>query len=452
MISAKTIIDKANAKITAGLSETEILQLSVIDDSITKSKLTVTTIGDLPDVVNNKGRMAYVSSQNSYYFSDGIEWLSDFSSILISASSTYAWGFNTYGRLGDNSTVDKSSPVTVVGGGISWGQVSAGDSHSLGVTNTGIAYAWGYGGVGRLGDNTTTSKSSPVTVVGNITNWSQVSAGDYHSLGLTNTGIAYAWGYGATGRLGDNSIVNKLSPVTVVGGITNWSQVSAGRAHSLGITDTGIAYAWGSNTFFGTPIGQLGDNTTINKSSPVTVAGGITNWSQVSAGNFHSLGLTNTGIAYAWGINTYGQLGDGSANLRSSPVTVVGGITNWSQVSAGNFHSLGLTNTGIAYAWGFGTDGRLGDNTTINKSSPITVTSGITNWSQVSAGYSHSLGLTNTGIAYAWGNNGDGRLGDGSTISRSSPVTVAGGITNWSEVNAGNFHSLGVESISKGFN
>jgi alpha-tubulin suppressor-like RCC1 family protein len=218
-----------------------------------------------------------------------------------------------------------------------WSQVSAGVLSSLGVTDTGVLYAWGSGGFGKLGDNTTINKSSPVTVIGGITNWSQVSAGSLSSLGVTDTGVLYAWGYGGSGKLGDNTIITKSSPVTVVGGITNWSAVSAGDSHILGLTDTGIAYAWGAGGS-----GRLGDNTIIDKSSPVTVVGGITNWSAIAAGSTHSLGLTDTGVLYAWGVGSYGRLGDGSAINRSSPVTVVGGITNWSTVSAGGAHNLGL--------------------------------------------------------------------------------------------------------------
>ena len=193
-----------------------------------------------------------------------------------------------------------------------------------------VAYAWGRDDGGRLGTGNTTNTSSPVTVAGGITNWSQVAASRYHSLGLTSTGIAYAWGRNTSGQSGDNTITNKSIPTAVVGDITNWSQVSAGQAHSLGVTSTGILYAWGYNSS-----GQLGTGNTTSALSPVTVAGGITNWSQVSAGRSHSLGLTSTGILYAWGYNSTGQLGTGNTTNTSSPVTAVGGITSWRQVAGG---------------------------------------------------------------------------------------------------------------------
>ena len=437
-------------------TSTDTYTLMVVGKAIEKLQAgtvsVVSTTASLPAAASSlTGEVYLVENDDDLYVNIGSQWNSLNNELL---SLAYGWGDNGQGRLGDNTALNKSSPVTVVGGITNWSQVSAGDAHSLGVTSTGIAYAWGSNTYGRLGDETITNRLSPVTVVGGITNWSQVSAGDAHSLGLTSTGIAYGWGLNGYGRLGDGTTTSRRSPVSVIGGITNWSQVSAGNAHSLGVTATGIAYGWGLNSS-----GQLGNGTTTNISSPVTVIGGITNWSQVSAGYNFSLGLTSTGIAYAWGAGGgaggFGQLGDGTTTFRSSPVSVIGNITNWSQVSAGFSHSLGLTSTGIAYGWGGNAFGQLGDGTTINRSSPVTVVGGITNWSRVSAGGrtansdSHSLGLTTTGIAYGWGRNTSGSLGDETTTQKSSPVTVVGGITNWSQVSAGGIHSLALRSFLK---
>jgi len=416
-------------------NSTTPLELMTLAKSIEKLGVgkvgVVTNVGQLP-TTSIEGDIYIVEDDFlAYYYANGT-W-----NTFPIYNIAYAWGDNGNGSLGDNSTVAKSSPVTVLGGITNWSQISGGTSHSLGVTDTGIAYAWGYNATGGLGDNSTINKSSPVTVVGGITNWSQMSGGRFCSLGIAG-GIAYAWGRGATGELGDGTTVDKSSPVTIIGGITNWSQVSAGFSHSLGLTDTGIAYAWGNSGF-----GRLGDGTIVARSSPVTVVGGLT-WSQISAGSLHSLGVTDNGIAYAWGSNSNGQLGTGTVVSSRTPITVVGGITNWSQVSAGGSLGLGITSSGNLYAWGYGNAGRLGDGTTVNKSSPVLVAGGITNWSQVSNGPSgaFTLALTKTGTLYAWGSNTSGQVGDGTTVNKSSPVTVAGGITNWSQVGPGDNHSL----------
>jgi alpha-tubulin suppressor-like RCC1 family protein len=419
------VLTKAAEKLRAG-------SVSVVSTTVSLPAAATSTVGEI----------FLVENDDDLYVNVGSQWNS--LNNEISARLSYGWGINSFGPLGDGTTTSKSSPVTVIGGINNWAQVSGGYRHSLGVTVSGIAYAWGSNNSGRSGDGTTTDRSSPVTVVGGITNWSQLAAGNGHSLGVTSTGIAYAWGNNSNGRLGDGTDIARSSPVTVIGGITNWSQLAAGATHSLGLTSTGIAYAWGNNYQ-----GLLGDGTTTTRSSPVTVVGGITNWRQLSLTNNHSLGVTATGIAYGWGRNQYGRLGDGTTTTRSSPVTVVGGITNWSQVSAGGQHSLGLTSTGIVYGWGANAAGQLGDNTTNSKISPVTVVGGITNWSQLAAGGYHSLCLTNSGIAYAWGTNGVGQLGDGTTLAKSSPVSVLGGITNWSQVSVGQQHSLALRVIQK---
>jgi alpha-tubulin suppressor-like RCC1 family protein len=154
-------------------------------------------------------------------------------------------------------------------------------------------------------------------------------------MGVTTTGVGYSWGYNNSGQLGtgaSGSFQSRSSPVTIAGGLT-WSRIECGGYNNtLGITTSGIAYAWGNNGF-----GQLGDGTTSNRSSPVTVVGGITNWSQVSISSYHSLGVTTSGIAYSWGYANRGQLGSNGTTSRRSPVTVVGGITNWTDISsAGN--------------------------------------------------------------------------------------------------------------------
>ena len=434
MIVTKTIFDKANQIIDAdNLNKNQINQLASIEktlDNIPQKK--VTYLSDLPEASDNKGIIYYVESAGRPYFSDGFLWRTDFTSDYeVQNTIIYAWGYNTSGQLGDGTTSNRSSPVTVVGGITNWRQISAGEFHGLGLTSSGVVYAWGRNNNGNLGDGTTTSRSSPVTVIGGITDWKQVNAGRYLSLGLTYSGVIYGWGRNTDGQLGDGTLQNKSSPVTVVGGITNWNKISTSGYTSLGLTSKGILYSWGRNLQ-----GELGDNTTSRRSSPVTVVGGITNWKQISTGSAHVLGLTATGLLYSWGSNSSGRLGDNTASSRSSPVTVVGGITNWVDISSGN-HSLGLTTSGVLYSWGPAISGQLGDNSITARSSPVTVVGGITNWSQISAADDHSLGLRSTGVLYSWGDNTDGQLGDNTTSNRSSPVTVVGGITNWSQISAG---------------
>jgi alpha-tubulin suppressor-like RCC1 family protein len=306
----------------------------------------------------------------------------------------WSWGYWGRGVLGNNGTygVGSSSPVSVTGGFTDWCQVTANrfnTSFAAAVRQNGTAWAWACNNYGQLGDNTTTNRFSPVSVVGGFTNWCQVSAGDKHLLGVRTNGTLYAWGKASAGQLGNNEQVDKSSPVSVVGGFTDWCQVSAGTNNSIAVRQNGTLWGWGANGS-----GRLGDGTTSDRSSPVSVVGGFTDWCQVSA-YYSSLAVRTNGTLWAWGYNTKGQLGDNTTVSKSSPVSVVGGFTDWCQVAASGA-SLAVRQNGTAWAWGLNNAGQLGDNTTVSKSSPISVIGGFTDWCQVSTGYGLSAGIRST--------------------------------------------------------
>jgi alpha-tubulin suppressor-like RCC1 family protein len=343
----------------------------------------------------------------------------------------YSWGYNTCASLGDNTTTNKSSPVSVVGGFTNWCQVSS-QLHSLAVRTNGTAWAWGRANYGILGDNSTVNKSSPVLILGGFTDWCQLSGGTNHSLGVRTNGTAWGWGVKDSGEIGDNqTAVNRSSPVSVVGGFTDWCQVAAGINHSLGVRTNGTAWGWGQGGN-----GRLGNNSTADTSSPVSVVGGFTDWCQVSGGYKFSLAVRQNGTAWGWGYNVCGRLGNNTTVSTSSPVSVVGGFTDWCQVETGGGHSLGVRQNGTAWAWGRSCYGSLGDNTDVAKSSPVSVVGGFTDWCQVSAGYRHSVGVRTNGTAWAWGQGNNGQLGNNATDNKSSPVSVVGGFTNWCQISA----------------
>jgi alpha-tubulin suppressor-like RCC1 family protein len=450
MINSQNLIDKICALISAGgLSSLQSCQTTGALDILSNPVVSVASFADLPNAITYAGRLIYVSDENRYYHAVDGYWLNNLSSKVFKyASEIQAWGGNPCGVLGTNSIVSLSSPVSIVGGFTDWCNVSAGRCHSLGVRQNGTAWAWGNGAEGRLGDNTVTNKSSPVSVVGGFTDWCQVSGGFYHSLGVRCNGSAWAWGAAVFGILGDNTTVSKSSPVSVVGGFTDWCQISASSSHSLGVRQNGTAWAWGRALY-----GRLGDNTAVDKSSPVSVVGDFTDWCQLSAGHQHSLGVRQNGTAWAWGRNSAGTLGSNNIVSRSSPVSVVGGFTDWCQVSAGYNHSLAVRQNGTAWAWGYNTCSKLGDNTLVSssKSSPVSVVGGFTDWCQVSAGHQHSLGVRQNGTAWAWGAGAFGRLGENATANHCSPVSVVGGLTGWCQAAAGGCHSLAINQTQKGF-
>jgi alpha-tubulin suppressor-like RCC1 family protein len=448
-IQLQTAVNNAAAEATTdGTSSTlYYLQLAKAIQALNMGQIrTVADFASLPAAASSGGWLVFVTDEERLYFSNSTSWAT-IAPALPNINTIWGWGMGSNGPLGNNCTACQSSPVSVVGGFTDWCQISAGGSQqyqefSLAVRTNGTAWAWGYNNCGQLGDNTVTSRSSPVSVVGGFTDWSQVSAGkNRFSLGVRTNGTAWAWGQNCYGSLGDCTTTNRSSPVSVVGGFTDWCQVSAGAWSSLGLRTNGAVWAWGAGGD-----GRLGDNTTVNKSSPVSVVGGFTDWCQISNGSGHALAVRTNGTAWTWGEGDYGKGGDDTISKKSSPVSVVGGFTDWCQVSAASQHSMGVRQNGTAWAWGAGTYGRLGDNTTVSKRSPVSVVGGFTDWCQVAAAYRHSLAVRTNGTAWAWGSNNLGRLGDGTTVSRSSPVSVVGGFTDWSEVSGSGYHSIGLRS------
>jgi len=210
-----------------------------------------------------------------------------------------------------------------------------------------------------------------------------VTCGDYHTAAIKTDGTLWTWGGDSnSGSLGDNTAVSKSSPVQTVAGGTNWKQVSSGFIHTAAIKTDGTLWLWGNNIGYG----ALGDNTIVRKSSPVQTVAGGTNWKQVSSGWHNTAAIKTNGTLWSWGIGSDGQLGDNTAVSKSSPVQTVAGGTNWKQVSIGVYQTAATKTDGTLWMWGLNSNGQLGDNTTVKKSSPIQTVAGGTNWKQVSSG------------------------------------------------------------------
>lgn len=330
---------------------------------------------------------------------------------IASGGAAFCWGDGENGQLGTGAQISTSTPVPV-SGGFSFATLSAGRTHSCGVTTGGAGYCWGDN---SLGNGSSNLSSSPAAVAGGLS-FAAVVAGYAHSCGVTTGGAGYCWGFNGSGELGNGTQGQNPSnaPVAVAGGLS-FASISPGRLFSCGRTPAGVAYCWGTNFD-----GELGDGTTSLRSSPVVVAG-LNNFALVSAGGFHSCGLTAAGVAYCWGSNSFGQLGRAGAS-SSVPVQVAGNLT-FASLSAGNRHTCGVTTGGVAYCWGDNSSGNLGTGTTTGSSIPAAVAGGLS-FSTVSAGRFHSCGVTTSGAGYCWGANAFGQLGDGTTTLSLVPVPV----------------------------
>jgi len=333
------------------------------------------------------------------------------------------WGLNADGQLGDGTTTSHDSPVGMyLANGVVMTSIAAGQTHSLAIGSDGNTYAWGSNSDGQLGIGSTQSLPIPVQLSPppGVT-FRAVSAGCSDSLAIGSNGDAYAWGYNAYGELGNGTTATELSPVQVdmPAGVTV-KAISAGCLQSLAIGSNGDAYAWGYNAY-----GEVGNDTTTNELTPVLVKmpTGVTA-TAIAAGAFHSMAIGSNGDAYAWGYNAYGQLGDNSKVNKKTPVKVKlpTGVTARA-IAAGGYHSLAIGSNGATYSWGYNAYGQLGNGTVTSEEKPVVVSMPSAATS-ISAGVYQSLAIGADGIAFTWGYNADGELGDGNTVSATDPVEV----------------------------
>jgi alpha-tubulin suppressor-like RCC1 family protein len=359
-------------------------------------------------------------------------------------------GSNDDGELGDDTTDDRSSPVQTICGGSNWVEINCGYYNIAGLKDDGTLWTWGQNNDGGLGDNTTVDKSSPVQTICGGTDWKTMVVGTYyeHCAAIKNDGTLWLWGYNDYGEIGDETTVDKSSPVQTVCGGTDWKQVASGGNHTAAIKNNGTLWMWGRNADGeGGDYGQLGDNTTVDKSSPVQTICGGTDWKSVSCGEKFTAAIKNNGTLWTWGENNNGQLGDETSDNKSSPVQTIAGGTDWKQISCGDNHMIAIKNNGTCWTWGNNGSGQLGDETTDDKSSPIqTVTYG-TDWKQVDGGQYNSAAIKNDGTCWVWGYGENGELGDGTDVSKSSPVQTVMSDTNWLYVSSGYVNTFGIRKV-----
>lgn len=349
---------------------------------------------------------------------------------LTSGGAAYCWGYNGTGELGDGTTLSSRSVPTAVVGGITFGSVAAGE-HACGLAPGGVAYCWGNNSIGQLGNGSVGGISVPTQVTGGLS-FVSVGVGGGDTCGLSATGAAYCWGANRFGQLGDgDATADRTAPTPVVGGMV-FAMLSVGGTHTCGLTAAGLAYCWGWN-----PFGELGDNTTIDRSTPVAVVGGLA-FVSISAGNSHTCALTQTGVTYCWGSDYADQLGVDTRDTCTpsfaggtsypcsrTPLAIAGGLSFATVTAAEGDHTCGLTSAGDAYCWGRNASGELGDGTTTNEPTPTPVDGGL-QFTHLAAGGAHTCGITLSGVTYCWGNNAYYQLGDGTTTNRSVPMKVAG--------------------------
>ena len=352
----------------------------------------------------------------------------------VHGHAIYCWGDNRFGQLGNGTTTNSATPV-LVSGSLPFAYLSVGRNHACAVTNGqqnnlgGPVYCWGDNSSGQLGNGTTTNSTVPVPVLSGLT-FIFVVAGGSHTCAWTLIGVTYCWGENSSGQLGNGSTTNSSIPVAITGGLL-WSGLSAGSNHTcgFGIAVLGAsvsAYCWGDNSD-----GQLGNGTTASSAMPVPISGPFSG-DTLSTGTLFSCGFRGGiggGPVYCWGKNSSGQLGNGTTTNSATAVSVLGPLRF---AHAGAAHVCGKSSdSNTLYCWGDNSSGQLGDGSTISSATPAVAARGLNIGGIFSAGGHHTCTLANvtsdfTGAVYCWGDNTFGQLGNSWTTSSSVPVNVAG--------------------------
>lgn len=350
----------------------------------------------------------------------------------------FAWGDNYFGQLGNGTSQDDSVPGAVSPGANSqsrWSVLSGGGTFSCGVAADGSAYCWGENDVGQLGNGTTISNgddSLPAPVLNGANasgGWSFIDGGWNFNCGLGTDGQAYCWGRGTDGQLGDGSATDDSLPTAVVHGQKPagqpWSSMSVGYGSVCGISGT-AAYCWGANGS-----GELGNGSRSFSPtpSPQAVASNRA-WASISVGTSHACAVDTGGSAFCWGQNGSGELGNGLQGSMddSIPAPVLAGASSgtWTQISAGESTSCGISSDRQLYCWGDNSMGQLGQGGSSTDDTDIPILVSIPDPVVDVRVAELTVCATTATDVYCWGASNSGQTGTGSTASRVfTPTRVA---------------------------
>ena len=344
---------------------------------------------------------------------------------LLDTGGLRCWGSGTSGQIGDGGLTNRLTPVDVSGLTSGVSAVSSGNYHVCALLNTGAVKCWGYNNKGQLGNSQVSlyvPEKTAVSVTGLSSGVSAISAGNNFTGALLTNGGVKCWGNNSEGQLGNGTTTDSSSPVTVSGLSSSAISIATGYTHACAVLTNGTVKCWGSNSSL-----ELGNGNPVGRSTtPVDVLYLGTGVKSVAAGGSHSCALFNAGNVKCWGSNSYGQTGNSFLHWQTGVADV--GNLNSSAISIdlGNSHSCAVLSTGAVRCWGLNNYSQLGNGGTTNTHLPVTVSGLSSGVTSVSGGVSYSCATISDGGVKCWGINSWGTLGDGTTTTRSTPVSVNG--------------------------
>jgi alpha-tubulin suppressor-like RCC1 family protein len=355
---------------------------------------------------------------------------------ILAGGALQCWGRNDDGQLGDNSNTNRPAPTPVSGLGAGVTAAAAGFAHSCAVV-AGAVRCWGDNVSGGLGDGSQDDRLVPTPVSGLASGWAEVSAGNRWSCARSSAGALRCWGHNADAELGDGTFEQRLLPVQVSGLQSGVRALRSGFSASCAVLDDDSLRCWGQNAR-----GQLGDGTLTRRPLAVTPIDQHNGVASVAVGGFHACSRRTDGSLHCWGFNAEGQLGDGAASTRPSPVLATGLGGGALDVEAGYQFGCAATATGSVRCWGESSiaNGQVVDGLTLGQRVPTTV-AGVSGIARVASGESHACALSQGGGVVCWGLGFLGQLGDGNAATSFVPVTPVGLASGVLQVVAGGNHS-----------
>lgn len=352
--------------------------------TVTDGLVTAVTKGSATITAEAAGRTA--SADVDVVFDFGVVSAGDAHACGIVDGTVWCWGDNSAGQLG-HASGPGPAPVQST---LSFKAVSAGGEHTCAIATDDRLYCWGGNSFGQLGIGSRQASSSPARV--GTFDVRIVDASAEHTCAITTAGQAYCWGNGADGRLGGGTTDDELIPRS----IGSFTGIATGARHTCATSNGVGGDCWGDNDS-----GQLGRNFSSDfEASPGAITGGY-DFSEIVVGADHTCGVTIATSAACWGLNTSGQVGDGSNAVRVTPI-LLPGSPQLTRLTVGDAHSCGLSAIGAAYCWGEGDDGRLGTGTTTDQDGSTEVLGGL-QFIMLSAGSNFTCGITLAGDPYCWG-------------------------------------------------
>lgn len=409
-----------------------------------------------------------------------------------SDKTLHCWGLNTSGQAGTGTGDALFLRPAQAGGASDWKTVNSGSTFTCALAETGKISCFGTNSSGQLADGTTTARTVPTPIVGDISDWTSVSSGSTHACALRVDGSLYCWGANNRGQVGDGTTNNATSPLLVDSG--PWLAVSAGTEFTCGLKMDHSVWCWGLNTSR-----QLGDGTTTQRMVPTRESTIAVDWASVAAGNAFACATKMDGTRHCWGTNSLGQAADGTTSSVVTPkacdmatdwgTTIelgdfsgcaqkkngtmlcwgdgssgqtglpgdetpkltpaqVGQDADWTAVSTGFRFACGIRMSGELSCWGSNARAATGMGYLADRADPTAVSMDM-DWERIDVQLDNGCGIRTGGNMYCWGRNVYGHLGDGTNVTRVAPVQVGMGKV-WTRVAVGRTHTCGIGSDGGG--